>query len=476
MYIYGLFSTKDNVIRYIGKTKNSLNKRLWEHLNGALKCGCNTFKDRWIRKCYRDGYEVKIKPIEIVNKYNINEKEVYWIGQFENLTNTARGGEGGQYPKYTISYSECKKWLQDNAEWVTSRAKFKKFSETDAFPDFIPKNPLGHFKITNEWKGWGDFLSTGKIQDNLIAKQYYSYCEAKSFLKKHKLINKKEYINFIKINSIKFLPKRPERYYNKRGWESYGDYLGIKKRYQITEELIIRYLCLFFKEVNTMYKYKQIVDKINYALPKTDKTFNKLYPNFKWYLVNNHLISNYKEAEKMVKLLNIKTPSEYKQIVNLKYKNILPKNPDLKYKNNGWKNWMVYLGNDTLKHKCDVSIEVFRRYMNRYFPNIKSGRKYRIFYTNNKLVLSKRLPSRPDIVYKQDFSCIFMVEKKRKVKICDYDTFINIMIEKYPKLTNSNEYKKLAKNKKLDPRMPHLPQHQYKKSWKEIISDINKNK
>jgi predicted GIY-YIG superfamily endonuclease len=38
MFIYGLYSTENSdKIRYIGKTKCSLSKRLNEHLNGALR-------------------------------------------------------------------------------------------------------------------------------------------------------------------------------------------------------------------------------------------------------------------------------------------------------------------------------------------------------------------------------------------------------------------------------------------------------
>ena len=185
------------------------------------------------------------------------------------------------------------------------------------------------------------------------------------------------------------------------------------------------------------------------------------------------MINDYKEAEKIVKQLNIKDYNEYRTIVELRFKNILPKHPDLKYKDKGWKNWMTFLGNNNLKHKCDVSLDVFRRYMQTYFPQINSGRKYRAFYMKNKTKISKRLPSRPDITYKMDFSTIFMVSKRRTVEICDYNTFINLMSKNYSYLINSNEYKELAKNDKLDPRMPHRPQHQYGKKWKQILNDIN---
>ena len=35
MFIYGLYSTEDSVIKYVGKTKYMLSKRLREHINGS---------------------------------------------------------------------------------------------------------------------------------------------------------------------------------------------------------------------------------------------------------------------------------------------------------------------------------------------------------------------------------------------------------------------------------------------------------
>ena len=49
MFIYGLYSTEDDVIKYVGKTKYMLSKRLREHINGVLKRNYKTHKDNWIR-------------------------------------------------------------------------------------------------------------------------------------------------------------------------------------------------------------------------------------------------------------------------------------------------------------------------------------------------------------------------------------------------------------------------------------------
>lgn len=77
MFIYGLFSTEDNVIRYVGQTRKALKERLREHVNGALKRNGKTYKDNWIRKCYKEGFEVNIKEIEKVDSDIVDEREIF---------------------------------------------------------------------------------------------------------------------------------------------------------------------------------------------------------------------------------------------------------------------------------------------------------------------------------------------------------------------------------------------------------------
>ena len=475
MFIYGLYSTKDNVIRYVGKTKNTLDKRLRQHIYDAIKKRVDTYKDRWIRKCYKDGYEVKITQIEKVNSDNINEREKFWIKQLPNLTNTAPGGEGGGLLVYDKSYEYCKNWLRQNMSDITSRSMYYEFSKSSKIPSFMPKEPRNHFSSTDEWISWGDFLSTDRIQDNKKALKYLSYREAKIFLKKLNLLTKPQYIKYLTDNKIDFLPKKPERFYIKQGWEGYGRFLGYKKKYEITEKLIIRYLNIFFKDVNTAYKYIKYSYKFNKAIPKNIVTLNKMFPNFDWNAVNKHIIDEYKVAEKLARSLKVTNNIEYRQIVKDKYKGILPLQPNLKYKDKGWRNWMTYLGDTNIKHRCDITLSVFRRYMKIYHPLIDSAKKYTDFYQDNKATLPYRLPSRPDIVFKMSYSEIFLVKPKRTVPICDLKRFISIMSEKHTDVTHIWQYKKLIKDRKLEDELPKCPMNKYRMKWNELLLKIREN-
>ena len=72
---------------------------------------------------------------------------------------------------------------------------------------------------------WGDFLSTNRKWDNDV--NYISYNDAKKIIKQLKISSGNEYKTLAKNNLIpKNIPNRPERYYKKRNWVSWGDFLG----------------------------------------------------------------------------------------------------------------------------------------------------------------------------------------------------------------------------------------------------------
>lgn len=263
MFIYGLYSTKDNVIKYVGKTKCTLHKRLIEHINGALRRNCNTYKDNWIRKTYNDGYKVEIKLIEECDNSIWESREKFWIANIKNLTNLTEGGESGHGNLYNVTYKEMKEYLTTLPFTITSKTLFYKYNHL--LDVKYPKNPQEVFENRGEWVSWGDFLGTNRIQDNEKAKKYLTFNDAKKYLNKFaKLKSSKEYRIYIDKNNIEFLPKKPFRFYNGKGWNGWEDYLNVKKRYLISDELICRYLHMFFPKVTgncTFRKYKHEIHR-----------------------------------------------------------------------------------------------------------------------------------------------------------------------------------------------------------------------
>lgn len=95
--IYKLIDPRTNEIRYIGKTKNSLKKRLYEHLT-KRNLTPKTHKNNWIKSLLKENLKPIIEKIEEVNEDNWIEREIYYIQHFKNkginLTNGTNGGDG----------------------------------------------------------------------------------------------------------------------------------------------------------------------------------------------------------------------------------------------------------------------------------------------------------------------------------------------------------------------------------------------
>lgn len=67
MFIYALYSTENEIIRYVGKTKFVLSKRFREHINGALFRNGKTHKDNWIRNVYKKWIKLEfLHPLMIM--------------------------------------------------------------------------------------------------------------------------------------------------------------------------------------------------------------------------------------------------------------------------------------------------------------------------------------------------------------------------------------------------------------------------
>lgn len=102
--IYKLIDPISNEVRYIGKTEKTLKHRLSMHVTTSIKNKLKTHKEAWISGLYqKEGLRPLIELIEEVDFELWQEKEIYWITQFDNLTNLCSGGLGGTGRVYTES-------------------------------------------------------------------------------------------------------------------------------------------------------------------------------------------------------------------------------------------------------------------------------------------------------------------------------------------------------------------------------------
>jgi len=113
--IYSLICPRTNEIKYIGKTIQSLSKRLKNHMHPTQKDG--SYRANWIRELKEDSLKPSIQLIEECEETIWEEREMYWIGFYSNLftlVNYTKGGNGGHHVKIStkekLSLTYKEKW------------------------------------------------------------------------------------------------------------------------------------------------------------------------------------------------------------------------------------------------------------------------------------------------------------------------------------------------------------------------------
>ena len=138
--IYKLIDPITYEIRYIGKTKKSLKKRLYEHLTKRNLIP-NTHKNNWIKKLLNMNLKPIIELIELADVNNWMEKEIFHIKNLKsqgfNLTNATDGGDGALGSKRT------KEAIQK-----TRNTMFKKYGQYG-----VPVSEETKIKISQAQKG-----------------------------------------------------------------------------------------------------------------------------------------------------------------------------------------------------------------------------------------------------------------------------------------------------------------------------------
>lgn len=185
----------------------------------------------------------------LVNKKGINSKSDY-VKSYKNITSAeginAPSDPRGFYSKngwinwsvflgkklhakkinnVYYSYDECRDKIKKYN--IKSKSDFLYRIKNIINEDMrIPYNPYKTYE--SNWKGWGHFLSTFRIQDNL--KNYKSFEDAKKWARS---LNLKMYKEWRMMDISKLppdIPKKPEKTYKNSGWVDYYDWLGIDKR------------------------------------------------------------------------------------------------------------------------------------------------------------------------------------------------------------------------------------------------------
>jgi hypothetical protein len=81
--VYGLMSTREHVIRYVGQTKGIADKRAWDHWRSSSNLKVAT----WSREELWRGYCINCVVIEECAESTRHDRETYWMQRIPNLLN-----------------------------------------------------------------------------------------------------------------------------------------------------------------------------------------------------------------------------------------------------------------------------------------------------------------------------------------------------------------------------------------------------
>lgn len=119
------------------------------------------------------------------------------------------------------SYDDCKD-IMNKLNFKNRNEFYKYVKNCDDYK--IPKRPDHVYK--KYWEGWHIFLNNS-IPPIHLSKKFITFEEAKKFISNKGLRNYIDYVKYVKLNNIDFLPLRPDYFY-KKYWIGYKDYLNFK--------------------------------------------------------------------------------------------------------------------------------------------------------------------------------------------------------------------------------------------------------
>ena len=126
--VYGLASSEDGQIRYIGQTTGPLRRRLLRHISHAKRPSSKTYRDCWIRKVLR---AADLIAVVLLDSAVWNDTERRLIAEYRRngarLVNATEGGEGcldcPPELRAKISKTVTERWKDPAFRAVYSNAK-----------------------------------------------------------------------------------------------------------------------------------------------------------------------------------------------------------------------------------------------------------------------------------------------------------------------------------------------------------------
>jgi len=367
---------------------------------------------------------------------------------------------------------------------LKSTNEWRKYTKSADYNVLIPKAPNNHYR-NKGWVNFGTWLGTHVIADNL--KKYYTYEEAKSFLKFKNLTSKEDFDKFKNQESFPgFIPKMPDIKYRKTGeWKGWPDFLSYTRKHKwdflpfVQAREIVRNLNL--KNSEDWRKYTKS-DNFPKNIPKAP---GLVYLD-EWLGIGDWLgtgriadhkkeFLSFEEARKLARSYNFIKMNEWKSFQNSKDFTInLPKSPDNVYKEKGWISWPDFLGYE--KNEFYEFNEA-----RKIVPSLKLKSQSQWYLYCKSSEFDPKLPKSPKSVYKKywknmgDWLGTNTIAPQNRVFL-DFKSAKKLIKEL--KIGNTDEWKKLRKLNLIPELIPSNPDKKYKddgwKGWADFLGKEDK--
>jgi hypothetical protein len=458
---------------YISSFATSIEAKYWERvgqINWRNFKEARTFAQQFkfrSEKEWRDFCKSNLKPKDLP----ANPAKIYKYQGWISMGDWLGTGFVATRARTYRNYEDAKRFvhtlkLKSGDEWKT-------YCESGDKPSDIPIKPNKTY-LNNGWVSMGDWLGTGTLSNVNKNKSYYSFEEAKAYIRKLNLESFYDWETYAKSeNRPLYIPFHPERTYKNDGWVSFNDWIGA----QNTRKRENKYLEYFeakklvhtlgIKSSSDWIKFTHSIDFPN-SLPKDPyKVYEHKWENWDEWL-GKYL--NWHEAKQYVHQLKITSISKWNKFTKSElFPSNIPKNPKLKYQDKGWKDWGDWLGTN-LPEKIKItflSFEKAREIVQKYKFN-KTEDWFNFMKSSQSFI---DIPIYPNKVYDKK-GWISWGDWLGTKKIANFNrSFLEYdqakIYSKSLKLNSVKEWMTFCRLNKLPANIPTNPQRTYKETgWK----------
>jgi Integrase repeat unit len=176
--------------------------------------------------------------------------ENIYKGEWKGVGDWLGTGTIANQNKEFLPFDEAREFV--HSLLLKSRIEWNQYYKSGKKPQEIPSNPLKTY--TENWKGWGDWLGTGRIAS--FNKKFKTFEEAREFARNLGLKNTDDWLLYCKSGKKPFdIPAHPRGTY-KRYWNGWSDWLATENTWSVRR---VKELLRALIESKSIFKWDEAV-------------------------------------------------------------------------------------------------------------------------------------------------------------------------------------------------------------------------